>query len=83
MAPFIGAKVTVPALYMAGDRDLVVGFKGMDKLIANLREFVPQLRSTIMLPGCGHWTQQERGAEVNTAMIDFLHQLERATSLST
>ena len=75
MAPFIGAKVTVPALYMAGDRDLVVGFKGMDKLIANLREFVPQLRNTIMLPGCGHWTQQERAAEVNTAMIDFLHQL--------
>jgi hypothetical protein len=36
MAPFAGSKVTVPALYMAGDRDLVVGFRGMDKLIANL-----------------------------------------------
>jgi pimeloyl-ACP methyl ester carboxylesterase len=28
-----------------------------------------------MLPGCGHWTQQERAAEVNTAMIDFLREL--------
>jgi pimeloyl-ACP methyl ester carboxylesterase len=26
----------------------------------------------IMLPGCGHWTQQERVAEVNAAMIEFL-----------
>ena len=25
--------------------------------------------------GCGHWTQQERAAEVNAAMIDFLRQL--------
>jgi pimeloyl-ACP methyl ester carboxylesterase len=75
MAPFAGSKVTVPALYMAGDRDLVVGFRGMDKLIANLAEFVPQLRGTIMLSGCGHWTQQERAAEVSAAMINFLRQL--------
>jgi pimeloyl-ACP methyl ester carboxylesterase len=75
MAPFAGAKVMVPSLYVAGDRDLVVGFRGMDKLIANLREFVPQLHSTIMLPGCGHWTQQERASKVNAAIIDFLHEL--------
>ena len=31
MAPFDGLKVTVPALYVAGDRDLVVGFAGMTK----------------------------------------------------
>ena len=75
MRPFAGAKVTAPALYMAGDRDLVVGFRGMDKHIANLKEFVPQLHGTITLPGCGHWTQQERVAEVNAAMIGFLRQL--------
>ena len=28
LAPFAGAKVTVPALYVAGDRDLVVAFPG-------------------------------------------------------
>ena len=28
-----------------------------------------------MLPGCGHWTQQERPGEVNTAIIDFLRSL--------
>jgi epoxide hydrolase A/B len=72
LAPFAGAVVTVPALYVAGDRDLVVRFPGMEQLIANLSTFVPQLRRTIMLPGCGHWTQQERAGEVNDAMLEFL-----------
>jgi pimeloyl-ACP methyl ester carboxylesterase len=75
LAPFAGAKVTVPALYMAGDRDLVVAFQGMDRVIANLANDVPRLRGTAILPGCGHWTQQERASEVNGAMIDFLRQL--------
>jgi pimeloyl-ACP methyl ester carboxylesterase len=67
--------VSVPALYVAGDRDLVTRFRGMDRLIPNLQMFVPKLWKTIMLPGCGHWTQQERPAEVNAAMIEFLRQL--------
>jgi pimeloyl-ACP methyl ester carboxylesterase len=75
LAPFSGAKITVPALYMAGDRDLVVAFRGMDQVIANLANGVPQLRGKIMLRGCGHWTQQERASEVSAAMIDFLRQL--------
>jgi epoxide hydrolase A/B len=75
LAPFGGARVTIPALYVAGDRDLVVSFPGAAQLIANLAKFVPQLRRTIMLPGCGHWTQQERAGEVNAAMIDFLRSL--------
>ena len=75
LAPFAGARVTILALYIAGDRDSVVAFPGMDRLIPNLRTIVPQLRQTLMLPGCGHWTQQERPAEVNAAMIDFLREL--------
>jgi pimeloyl-ACP methyl ester carboxylesterase len=75
LGPFAGMKITVPALYIAGDQDLVVAFKNMDKALANLKTHVPQLRNTIMLPGCGHWTQQERAAEVNDAMIEFLRTL--------
>jgi pimeloyl-ACP methyl ester carboxylesterase len=30
----------------------------------------PHLRKTVMLPGCGHWTQQERPAEVNAALLE-------------
>ena len=75
LAPMVGARVTVPALYIAGDRDLVLAFRGMDQIIANLSKFVPQLRGTLLLPGCGHWTQQERAPEVGEAMIGFLRRL--------
>ena len=75
LAPFEGAKVTVPALYMAGDRDLFLAFPGIDRVVANLANNVPQLRGKLILADCGHWTQQERASEVNAAMIDFLRQL--------
>jgi pimeloyl-ACP methyl ester carboxylesterase len=75
LAPFAGAKVNAPALYIAGDRDLVMAFRGIDQLVPNLAQFVPQLRRTIILPGCGHWTQQERPQEVNAAIIEFLRGL--------
>src|SRR5262249_7821696 len=71
LAPYAGAQVIVPALYVAGDRDLVVRFRGMDQLIPNLAKFVPQLEKTIMLPGCGHWTQQERPEEVNATILEL------------
>jgi pimeloyl-ACP methyl ester carboxylesterase len=75
LAPFAGAKVTVPALYVTGERDLVLSFPGAAELVANLTRFVPALRETIMLPDCGHWTQQERPETVNAAMIGFLRGL--------
>jgi len=66
-----GAKVQQPALFIAGDRDLVLSFTGVDVMKAN----VPNLRDVMMLSGCGHWTQQERPAEVNAALIQFLREL--------
>ena len=62
----------MPALYLAGDRDLVLNFPGAHEQLPGMREYIPQLRGTVLLPGCGHWTQQERPAEVSEAMIGFL-----------
>jgi pimeloyl-ACP methyl ester carboxylesterase len=75
LAPFAGARVTIPALYVTGERDLVLAFPGARELVANLRSFVPDLRGSHILPGCGHWTQQERPDDVNTMMIGFLQGL--------
>jgi pimeloyl-ACP methyl ester carboxylesterase len=75
LAPFAGARVVVPALYIAGDRDVVLAFAGVKEAIENLATAVPELRGSVILPGCGHWTQQERAAEVNAAMIGFLRDL--------
>jgi pimeloyl-ACP methyl ester carboxylesterase len=77
MAAWQHAKIRVPALYLAGDRDLVVSFTGGP---SGLKDLVPGLREAQLLPGCGHWTQQERPAEVNEAMIGFLASLGPAAS---
>ena len=74
-SPFAGSKVAVPALYIAGDRDVVLSFPGVRELVTNLKVYVPELRQTIILPGCGHWTQQERHEAVNAAMLSFLQSL--------
>jgi pimeloyl-ACP methyl ester carboxylesterase len=73
LAPFAGASVTIPALYMAGDRDFVAAVNS--QFIAAQSAMVPKLRPAIMLAGCGHWTEQERAPEVSAAMIDFLRSL--------
>jgi pimeloyl-ACP methyl ester carboxylesterase len=75
LAPYTGAQVSVPALYIGGDRDLVARIPGMDKVIASLTDTIPHLRRTIMLPGCGHWTQQERPREVSAAIVEFTSSL--------
>lgn len=73
LAPFDGAAVTIPALYIAGDQDFVAAVNS--RFIAKQSAMVPMLRPAIMLPGCGHWTEQERAPEVSAAMIDFLRSL--------
>jgi pimeloyl-ACP methyl ester carboxylesterase len=71
-APWQGAPITHPALYMHGERDGAVRMPGLDQLIPNLRNLVPNLTDTVVLPGVGHWTQQERPEEVNAALLKFL-----------
>jgi pimeloyl-ACP methyl ester carboxylesterase len=69
------ARVRVPALYLAGDRDLVLAGRDPADVVAVLRRRVPDLRHAEILPGCGHWTQQERPAEVSDALITFARAL--------
>ncbi|WP_116209944.1 alpha/beta fold hydrolase [Streptomyces olivoreticuli] len=76
LAPFQGRGIDVPALYVAGDRDLVRAFPGADKLLSSLERTVPRLHRSLTLPGCGHWTQQERPEEVNSALVEFLGELD-------
>ena len=37
----------------------------------------PALREPVLLPGIGHWTQQEAPEAVTTAMLEFLASLGR------
>jgi pimeloyl-ACP methyl ester carboxylesterase len=74
MAPWHHAQIRVPALFIAGDRDPVIGMMMKASLDA-LDQTVPGLRKKLILPGCGHWTQQERPTEVNAELIAFLRSL--------
>src|SRR6266850_3512192 len=51
LAPYAGALVKVPALYVVGDKDLVYKFRGMDQLIPNLKKFVPERAVRSFCPG--------------------------------
>jgi pimeloyl-ACP methyl ester carboxylesterase len=76
MAAFADVTLKVPALFIAGDHDMVMAAPpGLDQHLANLRQFVTTLRDVQILPGCGHWTQQERPSEVSAAIIDFIRGL--------
>jgi pimeloyl-ACP methyl ester carboxylesterase len=37
-----------------------------------MTDLVANLHQTIILPGCGHWTQQERADQMSAATIEFL-----------
>ncbi|MFD4840675.1 alpha/beta fold hydrolase [Achromobacter sp. NPDC058515] len=64
--------VDVPALYLVGERDTGLAIPGMDQIINAMPDIVPRLRAAAVIPGAGHWLQQEAPGEVNKALIDFL-----------
>lgn len=47
---------------------------GVD-MIATMRSLVPNLMGTVLLEGCGHWTQQERPEMVTGALLGWLNSL--------
>ncbi len=71
-APWQGAVVQPPALFIAGTRDVVIQTPMGKAALEAMPASVPDLRRTVMLEGAGHWIQQERPAEVNTALLAFL-----------
>jgi pimeloyl-ACP methyl ester carboxylesterase len=71
-AEFAGKPVTRPAFFIAGERDPVRAFvPGMD-LYANPGAGCTDFRGSAILPGIGHWVQQEAPAETNAALEKFL-----------
>ena len=63
-----GAHVEVPTLFIAGMRDPVLRMIPTEPM----DEFVSDLRGKVLIPGAGHWVQQERPTDVNVALLDFL-----------
>jgi pimeloyl-ACP methyl ester carboxylesterase len=72
---FSTRKIEQPALFIGGSRDLAFNMLGRGDPIATMRQHVTDLRGADVLDGCGHWTQQERPAAVNTRLIGWLKSL--------
>lgn len=70
LSAFRGRPIDVPALFIGGDRDGPTMWGA--PAIERFPETLPRLHRSIILPGCGHWTQQERPTEVNEALLEFL-----------
>jgi pimeloyl-ACP methyl ester carboxylesterase len=73
-AAWDGAQITQPALFIAGTRDPVIAGKRGEAAIEHMSRAVPNVKK-LMIDGAGHWIQQERAAEVNTALLGFLRSL--------
>lgn len=71
-APFQGAKVQPPALFVAGTRDGVIASAMGRAHLEQMDASVPKLRAKVLIDGAGHWIQQERPGEVNAALLRFL-----------
>ncbi|MDP3076369.1 alpha/beta fold hydrolase [Bradyrhizobium sp.] len=71
-APWQGAQIRQPSLFIAGSKDSVItGLIGA-KRVADMERVLPGLRQKLIIQGAGHWIQQECAAEVNAALVAFL-----------
>src|ERR1700693_391445 len=73
-APWQGALIVQPSLFIAGSNDAVItGLMG-GKRVADMERVLPNLKQKLIIDGAGHWIQQERADEVNAALLAFLQQ---------
>ena len=72
---FKDRKIWQPSLFIGGARDLVLTMFGKVDFVPLMRAEMTDLRGWDVLEGCGHWTQQERPAEVNARLVAWLKTL--------
>jgi pimeloyl-ACP methyl ester carboxylesterase len=73
LQPWGRQPITVPSLFIGGERDgpTIWGQRAIERF----PETMPGLRGSHILPGCGHWVQQERAEEVNDLLVGWLKSL--------
>ena len=72
-APWHGAKIYQPSIFIAGADDAVVTGLIGGKRVTEMDKVLPNLKRKLLIEGAGHWIQQERPQEVNAALVEFLN----------
>lgn len=76
LAAVDGQQIAQPAAFLAGRLEPVLGMiPGVD-MVERMRAQCADLRLVRIMEGAGHWLQQERPAEVNAALLEFLGTLD-------
>lgn len=73
LEPYDGAPLTQPSLFVGGGLDPVV--HGNRDAIGAFGTTLPGLRGSHVVPGAGHWVQQEAPDAVNALLVDWLRGL--------
>jgi pimeloyl-ACP methyl ester carboxylesterase len=73
-APWADAKVAVPTRFVVGDGDLTYHYPGIQDYIhkGGFKADVPLLEDVVVIPGAGHFIQQEKADEVTEHIYDFI-----------
>lgn len=66
--PTAERRVEQPAMFLTGELDPVQRFMPAEAM----RGWVTDLRAEIVVPGAGHWVQQQAPEQVNEALLEFL-----------
>lgn len=74
-ADIIGAPVTQPSCFIAGERDPVRAFIPGADGYADPGMACSDFRGSTIVLGAGHWVHQEKPAETNAALLAFLQSL--------
>jgi len=75
MAPWRGAVIHQPSLFVAGSTDDVMKFPTSRAAVDKFSHTLPGLRGSHLLDGAGHWVQRERPEVVNELLVGFLRSL--------
>jgi len=70
-----GAKVTQPAIFIAGELDIVNRGAAAEELEAAAAPHFEDLREVILQPGIGHRNQQQAPEDTNRRLLEFLDSL--------
>ena len=72
-------RIAMPSFFIGGDRDVVVASN--PAAVDAMQAVLPDFRGAVLLPGIGHWTQQEAPEAFNEALLGFLATSSRSSSV--